>query len=251
MAKRKENTPKGNVLSVDLAAKKYEDNGLAFISYRGRKPKFPTPSDLQLEGKPTTWDFAEALDSFCRSQNVRVLMIDGPQGWKSPKTKVAHMRICERVLNTPAKTGLIGSVKPANYLRYITFSINLFHILRVDYGWSLLSEDWLDHPKKRWIVEAFPSSSWRTLGLGKLPGKSNIKPKQLKIWRDDLTMMTGYLLPEKLTHDQLQAAVVLPAGQALVQKKPNRIILSGLDPIVKRSGDVLEGWIVNPSLVGK
>jgi hypothetical protein len=251
MAARKQNTPKGNVLSVDLAAKKYDDNGFALISYRGWKPRFPTPTDFQLEGKPRAWDFAKALDQFCNKEKVTVLMIDGPQGWKSPKTKVEHMRICERVLNTPAKTGLIGSVKPSTYLRYITFSINLFHILRVDYGWSLLSEDWLEHPKKRWIVESFPSSSWRTLGLDKLPAKSKIKPKQLKTWTDDLKMMTRYDLPEKLTHDQLQAAVVLPAGQALVQRKPNRIILTGLDPKIRRSGDVLEGWIVNPSLIGK
>lgn len=251
MAKRKKSTPKGNVFSVDLAARRYRDNGFALISYRGRKPKFPMPSDLRLEGKPNTWDMAEALDQFCREEGATVLMIDGPQGWKSPRTRIEHMRVCERVLNTPAKTGQIGNVKPATFLRYITFSINLFHILRVDYGWSLLTQEWFDKPNKRWLVESFPSSAWLTLGLDKLPGKSKTTPKQLRAWTKDLSMMTGYILPESLTHDQLQAAVVLPAGQALVQQRPQRVILSGMDPMIKRSGDVLEGWIVNPSLVTK
>jgi hypothetical protein len=248
MAKKKSEIPKGNVLSVDLAAKKYEDNGIAFISYRGRKPRFPIPSDLGLGGKPSTWDLAAALNTFCEKEGVTALLLDGPQGWKSPKTRIDHMRVCERVLNTPGKTGIIGSVKPATYLRYITFSINLFHILRVDYGWSLLTEDWPEHPKKRWIVESFPSSAWRTLGLEKLPAKSKTKPKQLKVWTEELRMMTGYVLPDTLSHDQLQAAIALPAGQALVQGKPERIVLVGKDPIVKRSGDVLEGWIVNPTV---
>lgn len=161
------------------------------------------------------------------------------------------MRVCERVLNTPAKTGIIGSVKPASFLRYITFSINLFHILRVDYGWSLIREDWLEKSNKHWLVESFPSSAWLTLGLEKLPGKAKTTRKQLGTWIRDLSMMTGYILPETLTHDQLQAAVVLPAGQALVQRKPERVIFSGMDPMVKRSGDILEGWIVNPSLLAK
>jgi hypothetical protein len=67
---------------------------------------------------------------------------------------------------------------------------------------------------------------------------------------NDLRMMTNYNLPEKLSHDQIQATVVLPAGQALVQRKPERVVLTGMDPIVKRSGDVLEGWIVNPAFPG-
>lgn len=251
MVKKKRKTQKGNVLSVDLAAKKYEDNGIAFVSYRGRKVSFPSPADLNLGGKPLAWDFAEALDRFCTNEDVTVLMLDGPQGWKSPKTKIEHMRLCERVLNTPAKTGTIGNVKPSTFLRYITFSINLFHILRVDYGWNLLTESWPDQSGKRWIVESFPSSAWLTLGLEKLPAKSKTKAKQIKAWRRDLTMMTGYRIPNDISHDQLQAAVVLPAGQALAQGKVNRVVLSGMDPIVKRSGDVLEGWIANPTFVGK
>lgn len=247
MAKKKTAFPKGNVLSIDLATKKYQDNGIAYISYRGRKPRFLTPSDMGLEGKPDAWDLAAAVNSFCEKENVTALLIDGPQGWKSPRTRIEHMRVCERVLNTPGKTGTIGSVKPATFLRYITFSINLFHILRVDHGWSLFKEDWFEHPQKRWLIESFPSSAWLTLGLDRLPAKSKTKPKQLKSWSKDLAMMTGFDLPERLSHDQLQAAVVLPAGQAIVQRKPKRIVLAGRDPIVKLSGDVLEGWIVNPS----
>jgi hypothetical protein len=246
MPSKNPKTNNGNVLSVDLASRKYSDNGIAFLSHGTLKPQFPKVSDLGLSGKPFVADFAYALNLFCEKEGVSVLLLDGPQGWKSPKTDIEHMRLCERVLNTPAKTGPIGYVKPKTFLRYIAFSINLFHILRVDYGWSLFIENWVKYPQKRWIVESFPSTAWQTLGLQSLPSKRKTKPRQLTKWRKDLVLATGYQIPSKITHDELQAAVVLPAGVAIAEGKPEVIVLSGMDPILTRSGDVLEGWIVNP-----
>jgi hypothetical protein len=33
------------------------------------------------------------------------LLIDGPEAWKDPDNGLQHSRVCERELNTPAKTG--------------------------------------------------------------------------------------------------------------------------------------------------
>ncbi len=248
MPRTKSSPNKGNILSIDLASRKYSDNGLAFLPHGSLQPQFPRVSDLGLSGKPFAFDFAHALNRFCENEGVTVLLLDGPQGWKSPKTDIEHMRLCERVLNTPGKTGPIGYIKPKTFLRYIAFSINLFHILRVDYNWNLLTEDWNIHKHELWIVETFPTSAWLTLGLESLPSKTKTTPRQLTKWRKDLSVVTGYKMPSKLTHDELQAAVVLPAGQAIAEGNPDGIVLSGMDPIITRSSDVLEGWIVNPRI---
>ena len=246
MPKKSKPPSPGNVLSIDLASGRYSDNGIAFLERHSRTPEFIKPAELGLSGRPSLADFAFGIHEFCQQRDVTVLMIDGPQGWKSPKTKIEHMRVCERVLNTPGKTGTIGFVKPKTFLRYILFSISLFHSLRVDYKWNLLTDDWQTSRPKRWVVESFPSSAWLTLGLEKLPAKSKAKPRQLTKWRKDLALVTDFELNSKLTHDELQAAVALPAGRAIAEGDLEGVILSGMDPIILRSGDVLEGWIVNP-----
>ncbi len=87
-----------------------------------------------------------------------MLLLDGPQGWKSPQTGIPDIRICERVLNTPGKTGEIGEDKPITYLNFIYFSFNLIHIMRVDYGWHLLKKNWLKKSNRFWLVEVFLTS---------------------------------------------------------------------------------------------
>jgi hypothetical protein len=238
----------GNVLSIDLASRRYSDNGMAFLAYESHQPQYPKVKDLGLSGKPQANDFAYKVNEFCESEGVSVLLLDGPQGWKSPKTGIEHMRLCERVLNTPGKTGPIGYVKPKTFLRYIAFSINLFHILRIDYDWNLFTKDSVKHKRRRWIVETFPSSAWLTLGLESLPSKRKTTPRQFSKWRKDLSIATDFKIPSKITHDELQATVVLPVGQAIAERNPDNIIMVGMDPIITPQGDVLEGWIVNPKI---
>jgi hypothetical protein len=238
----------GNILSIDLASRNYSDNGIVFLPIGSIQPQWIKASDLGLIGKPLAHELAYGLNQFCEQQEVRVLLIDGPQGWKSPKTEFEHMRLCERILNTPTKTGPIGYIKPITSLRFVAFSINLFHILRLDYNWNLLTEDWSKYPEKRWVVEVFPSTAWQTLGLQSLPSKPKTTIHLLSKWRKDLSIVTNYKIPTKVTHDELQATVVLPAGQAIAEGNPEGVLLSGMDPIITRRGDVLEGWIVNPKI---
>ena len=51
------------------------------------------------------------------------MLLDGLQGWKNPANGLKHSRLCERILNTPAKTGILGRVKPVNYTKFVEFSI--------------------------------------------------------------------------------------------------------------------------------
>ena len=237
-----------NILSIDLASSSYSKFGIAFLETGSRTPTFPTPKDLNLTGDPDPKRCAEALASFCNVTNTTVLLLDGSQAWRLPGSAIEHMRLAERVLNTPGKTGDHGQVKPKTYLRYITFSIDLFNHLHKAFGWELLTEVWHRRRRATYVVEVFPSSAWELLGLPRLPGKSKTKRADLDKWAKMLAQVTGYELPKGLKHDQLQAAVILPAGEAIASRNKDGIILCGLDPIVTPDGIVREGWIVNPRL---
>ena len=233
-----------NVLSVDLASRRYTDFGLALLRSGENRPTFPVLEDMGLEGEPEAKTLASALDAYCREEQVEVLLLDGPQAWRWPGSPIEHMRLCERVLNTSGKTGVPGQAKPRTYLGYIQFSIDVFHHLRVGHGWRLLTQDWADHAGRRWLVESFPSAAWRLLGLNRLPGQPRDRPR-LAPWARDLEMVSGMKLREDLSHDELQAAVVLPAGRAIAERRPEGVILAGVDPII-HEGTVYEGWIACP-----
>lgn len=235
----------GDTLSIDLASRRYRDFGIALR--REGDPTVTTlqPDDLGLEDPPEPEAFAAAVNDFTWAEELDLLLLDGPQGWRHPDSPIEHMRLSERVFNTPGKTGVPGNAKPGTFLNYIQFSIDTFHHLRLDHGWSLLTEDWADREQRRWAVEVYPSVAWSLLGLDRLPGKS--RKAELEPWRKNLARVTGYILPKDLTHDELQAAVVLPLGTAINEKRPDLALLAGVDPIIE-DGIVYEGLIASPRL---
>lgn len=239
------------VLSIDLASRDYADFGFCSLRDRSAAPEFLSPQEFALEDTPSPPSLAGALSAFCKTREISVLLLDGPQGWRWPASPIQHMRLCERVLNTPARTGSPGQVKPATYRPFVEFSIELFRRLRQDHGWSLLVEDWSDLSGSRWLVETFPSAGWELLGLKRLPGKSRSRGADLEPWRRGLSEMIGFDLPKGLSHDQLQAAVPIPAGLAIAEGDRTRVVLAGVDPIVMSDGEVFEGWIALPSPGGR
>lgn len=235
----------GNTLAVDLASRRYRDIGIAFLEAGQATPQFPTPADLGLEDPPQAAALAQVLDRFARSNDVSSILLDGSQGWRHPSSPIDYMRLCERVLNTPGKTGVPGTTRPSTYLNYVTFSIDVFSHLR-SAGWSLLTSDWTTRRKQRLAVEVYPSVAWSLLGMDRLPSKSKVG-KKLAPWRKRLARATGYALPAKLTHDQLQAAIVLPLGTSLSERRDDLVLLAGVDPIIE-DDTVYEGLIASPRL---
>jgi hypothetical protein len=233
------------VLSVDLANKSYDDIGVVILrQQQGRIRVALLP--VALTGGPSPDVLAGFLNMHAETAGIRILLLDGPQGWMALGTGLAHSRRCERELNTPAKTGLPGSVKPANYLGFVTFSIAVFDAL-TDRGWKRLPS--LHSPiasGTRILIESFPLSAWRALGLRPLPAKGKCKQKDLDDCLAALKAIVPLEMPGIPNHDQLQAVVAGLAGLAVERRDWRGCVVAGLPPSMD-TGHWREGFIVNPT----
>lgn len=201
---------------------------------------------LPLRGRPQPEGLATFLNRYCADRGIRVLLLDGPQAWKSSRSALAHSRQCERELNTPAKTGLPGNVKPRNYLPFVTFSIRVFDAL-CSAGWERLEAvPTALGPTRRVVVESFPLSAWRALGLPALPAKSKTKAADLKSRLGSLRSIAPLHLSGAPTHDELQAVVSGLVGIALESDYWGACVASGVAPFFS-DGAWREGFIVNPT----
>jgi hypothetical protein len=146
-------------------------------------------------------------------------------------------------LNTPAKTGMPGNVKPKNYRPFVEFSIEVYDALDAR-GWPRLKD--VGIPKQRCIVESFPLSAWRSLGISALPAKAKSKPEDLHNRYSILQHRFSIRTNSHPNHDELQAIVSGLAGLALEANRMSGIYISGVAPF-EFEGKYREGYIVNPN----
>ena len=232
------------VLSVDLAHKSYSDVG-AVVLDQGQGGIHCELLPVSLNGTPSPATLADHLDGFCRQRAIRLLLLDGPQGWKSKDNGLKHSRLCERELNTPAKTGDPTSVKPANYGAFVRFSIALYDALETR-GWERLSKFGVAlGPACRVLIESFPLSAWRSLGIAPLPAKRKARFEHLRNRLDALKELFPLRLSAAPTHDQLQALVSGLAGLAVGRDEWDACAVAGVPPVVEEQY-WREGFIVNP-----
>lgn len=232
------------VISVDLAYKRYRDIGIVGLTADadGIACEFIRPI---LHGEPNVGVLAEYLSELCTEWRSNLLILDGPQGWKDPSNGLTHSRVCEGALNTPAKTGLPGSVLPANYGPFVDFSVRVFDCL-AELGWHRFSgsREQFDG-SGRIQVESFPLSAWRTLALTSLPGKRRARQSDIDDRLHDLSEIFPLRVEGNPSHDELQALVAGLAGISLQQGDWSRCRVEGRPPF-EFNGYWREGLIVNP-----
>jgi hypothetical protein len=231
------------ILSIDLAYKRYTDVG-AIVLEQSEDAIRCEQLNLQLSGAPSAERLADRLDVICRQKNIRLILFDGPQGWKAPKNGLIHSRCCERELNTPAKTGEPFVVKPTNYCDFVKFSIATYDFL-ADRGWSRLPKvGVLFEDANRWLVESFPYSAWRRLGIIPLRSKAKSKAdditKRLEALRQVFPIEVNFIP----SHDELQAIVAGLSGLAIERGDWQSCIVSGRAPSFE-DNYWREGFIVN------
>lgn len=241
------------VLSVDLASRRWSDLGVAILSQSG--PGTPIAceliswdgSDLDKEMRSPVHPeiLAGRLNHLANIRDIRVLMLDGPQAWKSQRNGLEHARLSERQLNTAAKTGLPGMVKPATYRTFAEFSVDVFDAL-CRRGWRRLSTQ--NQPgtgAERVLVESYPHAAWRSLGLTPLPAKRRARVSDLAAGFAALQTVAPIAVNHPPNHDQLQAIVGGLPGLALEAQNPSAARFAGVSPR-REDGHWREGFIVLP-----
>jgi hypothetical protein len=232
------------ILSVDLAYKTFRDVG-AVILRQEREEISCELAPIPLSGDPDPDQLAQFLVEYCEASHVRIILLDGPQGWKSGSNGLIHSRTCERELNTPAKSGLPGCVKPENYRPFVEFSIAVFDALS-RLGWSRLPASQAPLSEQGGTaVESFPLSAWRSLGIKALPAKAKARPIDLKSALESLMSLVPLRVAGTPSHDELQAIVAGLAGIALQGGRWDRCAVAGTPPVLEE-GIWREGFIIKP-----
>lgn len=233
------------VLSVDLAFRRWSDLGIVLLE---------RTVDGSIECEIFPWNEAGPVDAntlagrlnhLCGVRGVRVLMLDGPQAWKSRHNGLEHARVSERQLNTAAKTGLPGMVKPVSYRAFAEFCVDVYDAL-CRRGWRRLET--VAQPcssPERVLVESYPHAAWKSLGLKPLPAKRRCKVSDLAEAYVALRALIPFTTNRPPNHDQLQAIVGGLPGLALEERNTTSARIVGQPPR-REDGHWREGYIVLP-----
>jgi len=257
------------VLSVDLAFRRWSDLGIVVLDRARvgqalertkpdtgrdsrRKADWPITceivSSMPPDGVPGPVDaniLAGRLNHLCNVRGIRVMMLDGPQAWKSRSNGLEHSRVSERQLNTAAKTGLPGMVKPVTYRAFAEFCLDVYDAL-CRRGWRRLeTRDQPGSPPERVLVESYPHAAWKSLGLKPLPSKRRARVSDLAEAYGALRSLIPLTTSRPPNHDQLQAIVGGLPGLALEQRNAAATRIVG-NPPRREDGHWREGFIVLP-----
>jgi hypothetical protein len=188
---------------------------------------------------------AGRLNHLCTVRDIRMIMLDGPQAWKSRFNGLEHARVSERQLNTAAKTGLPGMVKPLSYRRFAEFCLDVYDALSRR-GWRRLdAREQPSSPMDRVLVESYPHAAWKSLGIKPLPSKKRAKISDLAEAYGALRSLIPFTTSRPPNHDQLQAIVGGLAGLSLEECNASGARFVG-NPPRREEGHWREGFIVLP-----
>lgn len=255
------------ILSVDLAYRRWSDLGIVVldrlappsqahpgthrdsvattVSCEMIRWENPEIDSVLYPGRIDPEVLAGRLNHLCNVRGIRVVMLDGPQAWKSRDNGHLHARISERQLNTACKTGLPGVVKPATYRGFAEFSLDVYDAL-CRRGWRRL--DTSEQPRARYdriLVESYPCAAWRSLGLKPLPSKRRARVSDLATAMAALRTIMPLTVDSPPNHDQLQAIVGGLPGLALADSNYDGAHIVGAPPR-REDGHWREGFIVLP-----
>jgi hypothetical protein len=188
---------------------------------------------------------AGRLNHLSNLRGIRVMMLDGPQAWKSRFNGLEHSRVSERQLNTAAKTGLPGMVKPVTYRAFAEFCLDVYDAL-CRRGWRRLeTKEQPGSPQDRVLVESYPHAAWKSLGLKPLPSKRRARVSDLAEAYAGLRALIPFTTNRPPNHDQLQAIVGGLPGLALEERNTAATRIVG-NPPKREDGHWREGFIVLP-----
>lgn len=224
------------VLGVDLASASWAANGTALLTFEPGGDWIGVDTavvDWPTGGKPSVAQLAELIDAASRRTDAAAVSIDGPQGWRDPAGS-GWGRQADRQARTPGKMGPPRSCVPGTYLRWVSFSVAVFAELLRRPQVRLVNEPngAVEEPPTDgyYLVESFPTSTWRSAGLTPPPGKA--KTSDAAPFARALARAFGLPPLDGIGHDDLQAVVAaLPAAallgapaRAVARGTPGRLV---------------------------
>lgn len=206
-------------LGVDLASRSWRDMGFGLLAWSSNRWTRAEPGCLRGAGTLSPETVASCIDQFARERGVAIVSIDGPQGWREPDAapRQGVGRLCEYQARTQGKTGEYGKAYPGTQRGWIEFSISVFDALLALPGVALANTPAPLRSRESgyWVLECFPTESWRNLGLQPLPAKSAAPPSMVSDWAQQLwSKLSLPRVAAPFTHDDLQAIVAATAGVA-------------------------------------
>jgi len=256
------------VLSVDLAFRRWSDLGIVVLNRESdRESELEQPAPISADPLPSARTIscqiipstsaglddgpvdpevlAGRLNHLATTRGIRVMMLDGPQAWKSRSNGLEHARVSERQLNTAAKTGLPGMVKPITYRPFAEFCLDVYDAL-CRRGWRRLdTSDRSASLQDRVLVESYPFAAWKSLGLQPLPSKRRARVSDLAQAYAALRAIIPFTTNCPPNHDQLQAIVGGLPGLALEERNTAALRIVG-NPPRREQGHWRVGFIVLP-----
>jgi hypothetical protein len=257
------------VLGIDLASARWRDNGSSLLRFeagdanqRGHWTSLEVGCVAWPDAELNASRMAQTLLGFITRHDVQGLSLDGPHGWREPdaKNRPGVGRLCEFEARCQCKTGIYPTTYPRNQRAWTEYCIDLVAVLRRS-GGVLVSRNEFEHQGGRlkriqterfYLIEAFPTSLWRTSGLTPLPSKQHFRKSKSVV--DDLSgseywqaLRSAYGLPSPegnvMSHDDLQAiAAAIPIAALL--GAPAIPVARGKDAYVDLTSDRLcEGII--------
>lgn len=216
------------VLGIDLARRSWRDIGSTILSFTTGDESVWDACHIDaiswpdLPMSPDT--IADTIDHFTLATGCAAVSIDGPQGWRDPyvTSRAGVGRWCEYEARTPGKTGTFGVVYPRTYAPWVILSIAVFRSLLERPYVTLINDSELrslapPSTGQYYLLECFPTSTWRTSNLTPLPGHQKAPPAVVEAHAQTLQERFG--LPATVItgeHDHLQAVVAaLPAAALL------------------------------------
>jgi hypothetical protein len=188
---------------------------------------------------------AGRLNHLCNLRGIRIILLDGPQAWKSKNNTNPYARASERQLNTAAKTGLPGMVKPVSMRAYAEFCLDVYDAL-ARRGWRRLDAKGTPGSElDRVLIESNPNAAWKALEIKPLPSKRKTRVIDLAERFGALRTLIPITTNRPPNHDQLQAIVAGLPGLAIDEHNTAGARIVG-NPPRREEGHWREGYIVLP-----
>jgi len=197
------------VLSVDLACRSWSDLGVVLLEQKG--PQIVCDIIRWNEPySPPVVELALRLNQICVERGAGVLMLDGPQAWKSEEASRAD-------LSEPSGSSGIAD----SYERFVGYCLALYDALG-RLGWQRLAaqeRSGKSRKTQKLLVESYPHAAWNSLGIAPLPARKVCRVSHLAEAYASLTALLPITSSQPPNHNQMQAIVGGLPGLAIEDRK--------------------------------